>query len=214
MTVGARLRQSLFVQRSDSSAAFLEEVPVPMSGELDFQALFKEHFSYVWHTLRRLGVPSRDLEDVTHDVFVWVYRRRDQYDPERPVRAWLFGFSFRVASAYRRLSRNRRELLDGADEPLDPNPNAVEQLLSRETLDLAHEALASLELSRRAVFILHELDGCTIPEAAAALGIPVNTAYSRLRLAREDFSKAARRLALQRGGTRVNPLLSDGGENR
>ena len=40
----------------------------------------------MWHTLRRLGVRQRDLADVTHDVFVTVYRRLDSYDPARPLR--------------------------------------------------------------------------------------------------------------------------------
>ena len=37
------------------------------------------------------------------------------------------------------------------------------------------------------------------PEIAETLGINVNTAYSRLRLAREEFTKAARRLRARRG---------------
>jgi len=44
------------------------------------------------------------------------------------------------------------------------------------------------------VFILHELDECTMPEIAEALGIPLNTAYSRLRLASADLAATVRRL--------------------
>ncbi len=44
-----------------------------------------------------------------------------------------------------------------------------------------------------AVFILHELDGIPIPEVASTFGIPLATAYSRLRLARADFAQAAQR---------------------
>jgi RNA polymerase sigma-70 factor (ECF subfamily) len=187
------------VNRTELSAPSLGSAPPPVSSELDFRALFNAHFTYVFHTLRRLGVPPRDLPDVTHDVFLQVYRRREQYDPARPPRAWLFGFAFRVASRYRRLAYNRREQLDALPELLDPAPNVVDQLVHEQELALALTALESLELTRRAVFILHELDGCPIPEVARAIGIPLNTAYSRLRLAREDFKKAARRLSLRRG---------------
>jgi RNA polymerase sigma-70 factor (ECF subfamily) len=173
--------------------------PATSAGEPWFRALFDAHFSYVWHTLRRLGIPARDLEDVTHEVFLGVYQRRDQLDPNRPIRAWLFGFCFRFAAGYRRLSRNRRELLDAGHEPVDPRPSAVDHLVREETLSMAHQALETIELDRRAVFILHELDGCPIPEVARTLGIGVNTAYSRLRLARAEFTKAARRIALRRG---------------
>jgi RNA polymerase sigma-70 factor (ECF subfamily) len=37
-----------------------------------------------------------------------------------------------------------------------------------------------------------------IPEVALALEIPLNTAYSRLRLARNEFAIAAKRLRLAR----------------
>lgn len=187
------------MNQPELSAPSLASAPPPVRGELDFPALFSDYFAYVFHTLRRLGVPARDLPDVTHDVFLQVYRRRDQYDPARPARAWLFGFAFRVASRYRRLSYNRREQLDALPELPDPAPDMVERLVHEQKVELALEALDSLELTRRAVFILHELDDCSIPEVARTLGIPLNTAYSRLRLAREDFQKAARRLTLRRG---------------
>lgn len=173
--------------------------PAAASGESDFRHLFNENFSYVFHTLRRLGIPTRDLPDVTHDVFLQVYRRRDEYDPARPVRAWLFAFAFRMASRYRRRSSHRRELLEVAPDLPDPSPGAVERLLHDQAVGLALEVLETLELTRRAVFIMHELDGYSIPEVATALGIPVNTAYSRLRLARDDFQKAAKRVRLRRG---------------
>lgn len=177
----------------------LNGASAPVSVEVDFRHLFSENFVYVFHTLRRLGIPTRDLPDVTHDVFLQVYRRRDQYDPARPVRAWLFAFALRLAARYRRRSSNRRELLEVAPDLPDPSPGAVEQLLHEQAVGLAFEALEALELTRRAVFILHELDGYSIPEVATTLGIPVNTAYSRLRLARDDFQKAARRLRLRKG---------------
>src|SRR5262245_32120237 len=82
-----------------------------------FAELFEEYFAYVWHSLRRLGVPERDLEDVTHDVFIRVYGRLDTRDPARPLRPWLFGFALRLAAEYRRRARNRLELLVAAEEP-------------------------------------------------------------------------------------------------
>jgi RNA polymerase sigma-70 factor (ECF subfamily) len=163
----------------------------------DFRAVFEEHFAYVWSTLRRMGVRDRDLEDLTHDTFVRVGARLGDYDPRRPIRPWLFGFAFRVASDYRRLARHRLEVLVDA-EAEHPAPPPDEQLALREARALMAEALEEVELERRAVFVLHILDECPIPDVAAALAIPVNTAYSRLRLAREEFSSAVRRLQLRR----------------
>jgi len=127
-------------------------------------------------------------------VFVQVFRRIAEYDPQRPVKPWLFAFAFRVASQARRRQRRRPEVVAQLSEVSDPTPGPMEQLLTHERQELARAALAELELNRRAVFILHELDGCAIPEVARSLDIPLATAYSRLRLAREDFAQTLHRL--------------------
>jgi RNA polymerase sigma-70 factor (ECF subfamily) len=88
----------------------------------------------------------------------------------------------------------------GADaEPADPAPNALDHLVQAEAMSLAQAALDTLDIERRAIFILHEIDGCAMPEVARVLTIPVNTAYSRLRVAREQFQTAVRRERLRRG---------------
>ena len=76
-----------------------------------FRALFLEHASYVASSLRRLGVRDRDLEDLTHDVFLAVYRHLEDYDPARPIKPWLFGFAAKVASGHRRRKRYSHEII-------------------------------------------------------------------------------------------------------
>jgi RNA polymerase sigma-70 factor (ECF subfamily) len=170
--------------------------PGHAAAPLDFTTIFENEFDHVCNTLRRLGVAPRDLEDLTHDVFLDVYRKLDEYDPSRPLRPWLFAFGFRVASDYRRRASHTRELIGEADR-VDEDPLADEQLVSRDNRELVAAALDTLDLDRRAVFVLHDLDDCPVPEIAAALQIPLNTAYSRLRVAREQFAKAVARLRLR-----------------
>jgi RNA polymerase sigma-70 factor (ECF subfamily) len=164
-----------------------------------FPGLFEEQFDYVWNSLRRLGVPERDCEDLTHDVFVAVHRRLADYDPSRPLKPWLFGFAFRQASDYRRTGKNAREEPRGAPEAASSRPNAEEEAMANETRALVVEALGALDEDRRAVFVLHEIDDCPVPEIALVLELKLDTAYSRLRLAREDFRGAVRRIRARRG---------------
>jgi RNA polymerase sigma-70 factor (ECF subfamily) len=164
----------------------------------DFRSLFEGHFSYVWGVLRRLGVRGDDVEDLAHEVFLNVYRHLAEYDPERAVRPWLFGFAFRVAAAHRRRARHRREVIGAEVEFSDPRAPADDDVARSEERSLLLRALDEIELERRAVLVLHEWDGNAIPEVARALGIPLNTAYTRLRLAREDLSAAVKRLSTMR----------------
>jgi RNA polymerase sigma-70 factor, ECF subfamily len=155
-----------------------------------FRAVFDSEFAYVWTSLRRLGVHERDVEDLAHDVFVQVYKNFSSYDPARPIRPWLFAFAIRFASDYRRLARHRHEHTGPAPDVSDPAPGADQQLQMQQNCDLVHQAIGKIERDRRAVFILHELDEIPMADIASALAIPVNTGYSRLRIAREEFQSA------------------------
>jgi RNA polymerase sigma-70 factor, ECF subfamily len=191
---GAAQGPSVLAPRPLAAPSRDEADRVSSAGLPDFRKLFDAEVDYVWHTLRRLGVRQADLEDVTHDLFVAVYKKLPTFDRSKPIRPWLFGFAYRFASDYRQLARHRREVLMLAPETRDPAPSAFDRADFGETLDVARRALDMLDLDRRAVFVLHELDECPMPEVAQALGIPLNTAYSRLRLAREDLASAIRRL--------------------
>jgi RNA polymerase sigma-70 factor, ECF subfamily len=166
----------------------------PTQARPDFRTLFRTECSYVFHTLRRLGVHERDLEDVAHDVFLAVHRKLDEYDPKRPLRPWIFAFAYRFASDYRKLARHRREAMGDDLEPIDVAPAADDRIEAEERRQIVLVALDALDLDQRAVFVMHEIDGTPIPAVAATLSIPLNTAYSRLRLAREKFANAVRRV--------------------
>jgi len=150
----------------------------------DLPSIYRSELAYVWKTLRRLGAPPVDLEDLTHDVFVVVHRHLGDYDPARPLRPWLFGIAVRVVSDYRRVARNTRELPGQTVEAVDRAPSAQDRVEDEEARALLMKALDALDLEQRAVLVMHDLDELPVPEIAATLSIPLNTAYSRLRLAR------------------------------
>lgn len=168
----------------------------------DMRVIFDDHFDYVWNTLRRLGVREADLEDLAHEVFLKVHARIHDFDASRPVRPWLFGFAYRVAADHRRLARHRLEVYGTAIEPVDPVRPADERLVADEEWELVNSALAELDFDRRAVLVMHDVDDVPVPAIAQELGIPVNTAYSRLRLAREDLAAVVKRLRAARAQPR------------
>jgi len=164
-----------------------------------FDEIYRAELAYVWRTLRRLGVPEKDVEDVTHDVFVVVSRRLRDYDARRPLKPWLFGIAFRLASEDRRRVRNRVEIPGESVEAPDGAASAVELLEADERRQLVLDCLLTLDLDQRATMILVDIDGESPTDVAAALGVPLPTVYSRLRLGRTRFAAAVRRLKLRRG---------------
>jgi len=177
----------------------LKREPAAPNVAPDFRELFETQFSYLWHALKRLGVAERDLEDLVQQVFIQVHGQLPKFDSRRPLRPWLFSFAYNAASNYRALSRHRLELSIVAPEQTCPRAAADEQLITRQELELAELALSHVRLDRRAVLLLHEVEGHSMPEIAESLNIPLNTAYSRLRLAREEYEQAVKRMRAQRG---------------
>ncbi|APR80378.1 RNA polymerase sigma factor RpoE [Minicystis rosea] len=145
-----------------------------------FSALFEEHFDYVCRSLQRLGVREADAEDVAQELFLAVHRALPESDRNRPVKPWLFGFAIRYASNYRRLSWHRGRALD--DTPVSPK---IHDKLAAKRLVLG--VLDKLDFDRRVILVMHDLEELTAAEIADELGIPMNTVYSRLRLARQAF---------------------------
>jgi RNA polymerase sigma-70 factor, ECF subfamily len=164
-----------------------------VSEDLDelFQRVFETELAYVWNALRRLGIRAPDREDLAQEVFVRVHKAMATYDATRPVRPWLFAFAFRVASDFRRLKRHRVEVAGteaAVNVPSTSMPDEEAEASRRRAL--LFRALETLDLDKRAVVILHEIEEVPIPEVAQALGIPVGTASSRLRAGRQLLAEA------------------------
>jgi RNA polymerase sigma-70 factor (ECF subfamily) len=159
---------------------------------------FQNEFDYLCRTLRRLGVQPQDLEDEAHEVFLVLERKWGQYDPERPLRPYLFGIAFRVVAAHRR--RRNREVLLESYEAVDDSPRPDEALQSARARELVLRALEHVPLPRRAVLVMHDIDETPMREVTRALAIPLFTGYSRLRKARREFEAAV--TALQKGTSR------------
>jgi RNA polymerase sigma-70 factor, ECF subfamily len=148
---------------------------------------YQRELDYLMRTLQRLGVPSADLEDLAHEVFLVLRGSWQEYDPSRALKPYLFGIAFRVASSHRR--RHWREVAHAAIERQDLAPSADQALEANQARELVLAALQQIPLPRRVVLILHELDEIPIKEVAQTLKIPLFTAYSRLRKARRELAE-------------------------
>mgnify|MGYP002631485957 CR=1 FL=1 len=164
------------------------------------RVMYNAHLRDVWHTLRRLGVPQRDLEDACHETFMVAFRRLPDFDPARPAKPWLCGIAWRVAAAWRRRAGARLVHVGIDRDPADPAPDVTEALERHGQLAVVNAALAALPEAQRDVFVLHELDGLSMPEIAEAIETPINTLYSRLRLARARFAAEIHGLVAARDG--------------
>jgi RNA polymerase sigma-70 factor (ECF subfamily) len=165
---------------------------------LDFAQVYDAHVDLVWRALRRFGVSEASLEDATQDVFLVVHRRLAEFEGRSSVSTWLYGIAVGVARNHRRTRRRRPEQpTEGVEDELVARGASPERSASdRETVRMLDSLLGELDADKREVFVLAELEELTAPEIGAALGLNVNTVYTRLRAARAAFEQAlARRRA-------------------
>jgi RNA polymerase sigma-70 factor (ECF subfamily) len=185
--------------RSIKRAEMPGPAPVGLEPRPTFAELYESTFAFAWRTARRLGTPEASLDDVVQEIFMVAHRKLEEFEGRSSPKTWLYGIVFNVVRAYRRElgakhphtltfepAANPDLLTDGTDGP-------DERAARREAARFLDRFLASLDDERRDVFVLAELEQLSAPEIAALVGAPLNTVYSRLRLARVDFSKAVAR---------------------
>jgi RNA polymerase sigma-70 factor (ECF subfamily) len=154
---------------------------------------FEQHFSMVWRSLRRLGVAPSALDDAAQDVFLVLHRRWLDFQHQSSLKTWIYGILLRVASDHKRRARRERARWSPEpseiESPAEPPDRILQQ---REASRLLHVALSQLDDKERQMLVLVDLEEGSVVEAAEALGINLNTAYSRLRRGRQSFEKALR----------------------
>jgi RNA polymerase sigma-70 factor (ECF subfamily) len=161
------------------------------SGGLSIEALVAQYYGFIWRVLRGLGLSSADAEDATQQVFMIAARKIDTIEPDR-ARSFVYGAALRVANNARRGLRRRREVMDDElrDEP-EPEARGPEKMAELvQARQLLAEVLDRLEEKHRRIIVLAEVEQLEVPEIASLEGVPVGTAASRLRVAREKFRAA------------------------
>jgi RNA polymerase sigma-70 factor (ECF subfamily) len=169
------------------------------SGHLDSAALFRRHAPFVANFLARMGVQRSDIDDLVQEVFLVAHRNGGYMPgPAKPT-TYLASIAFRAATTHRRKRQTRsfvklsdETVTEAGDERHSPERDADQ----RRQLMLLDRALAALDADKRVVFVMAELNGESVVSIAEGLGIPVDTAYSRLRAARRIFREAAEALEL------------------
>jgi|HubBroStandDraft_5_1064220.scaffolds.fasta_scaffold223074_2 RNA polymerase sigma-70 factor (ECF subfamily) len=174
---------------ADPLASGASGAGVSEQDETRLRKAFVQHYAGVWRFLRRLGVTPDRVDDAAQHAFLIALEALPRIVPGCE-RAFLYSTAVRVAHGHRR--RTVREIatvdVDLRSSPLPSPDELTDQKRARELLD---QLLEHIELDARAVFVLFEIEGFTVPEIADLLKIPLGTAASRLRRSREQFQALA-----------------------
>jgi RNA polymerase sigma-70 factor (ECF subfamily) len=144
-----------------------------------FAELVRLHQDVAVNLARRMVGNRADGEDVAQEAFLRAFRNLRRFDCTREFRLWLLGITAHLARNHIR-GRWRRQLREQqAAPPLASEPAADPRLLALE------EAMTTLDPDSRGILTLKYMEGYTLEEIAAILGIRAGAVKMRLSRARE-----------------------------
>jgi RNA polymerase sigma-70 factor (ECF subfamily) len=149
-----------------------------------FEELYRAHAPRLFGVACRL-VGRTEAEDLLQDIFLTAHRKLTLFKGESSLGTWLFRLATNLCLDHLR-SRSARfaqvtDVFEGETDAAGASAGAIVGVVDR--LDL-ERALASLPAGCRAVFVLHDVEGCEHREIASLLGISDGTSKSQLHKAR------------------------------
>jgi RNA polymerase sigma-70 factor, ECF subfamily len=164
-----------------------------------FEELFNRYQKRVYNIVYGMVGNENDAAELTQDVFVRVFDTIDRLRAEEAFFTWLRTLAVNLCRDFlRRRPKARIESIDAKltvdgeeieREFADTSSDPAALLESKDTRAAVYRAIDSLPDDRRAIIILHHLEGMDVQEIAGTLGVPVGTVKSRLARAREHLRR-------------------------
>ena len=162
------------------------------AAELDFDSLYRTHFSDVHRFVFQFVQNASLADELTQDVFLKAYEALGSFRGEAPERIWLLRIARNVCLDYLRSPRARQAKTAPLDEGQkvatapgrEPPPTVEQAARQAEMTDCVQEFVLSLPETLRTPLILHDMEGLTNAQIAQVLGVSLEAAKMRVHRAR------------------------------
>ena len=141
-------------------------------------------FGLVYRQMRAItAARSRELDDLVQIAAERALRGLSSFQQRSELSTWTYRICYLTFISHERAAHRwlRRVVHGEVDERTDPLPTPAESLEQRERVERLRRALLQVSPKRRAVVVMHDLDGLDIDEVARIVGAKRNTVKSRLR---------------------------------
>lgn len=172
-----------------------DELLLQRAGEGDqaaFRELYHRYREPIFRFAYRLLGSVEVAEDVTHDCFLSLIRKPENFRPERAsLKTYLYAAARNLALKHFRNQGREAGMDEVTSEPQDsPRREPLRRLLDEELADQVREAVFSLPPLQREALILFEYEGLSLSEVAEIAGTDVGAIKARLYRAREGLKRS------------------------
>ena len=159
-----------------------------------FRELYDRYRQPIFRFAYRLLGSVEVAEDITHDCFLSLIRKPENFRPERgSLKTYLYAAARNLAFKHFRTTGREAEMEQVAEEPRESRRREpLRRLLDEELAAQVREALFRLPALQREVVILFEYEGLSLSEVAEIAGTDVGAIKSRLYRAREGLRRSLR----------------------
>jgi RNA polymerase sigma-70 factor, ECF subfamily len=172
-----------------------------------WEEIVQRYHRRIYNICYRFAGTSDDAQDLTQEVFIKMYRTLNTFDVGKGAfMTWVTTVTRNLLVDHFRKTKHDRmtDSLDAApsehedSQPLstqiaDPSRSADEQVQSRETGEIVHQALQKLSPELREAVILRDLQDMDYKEIAGALKVPEGTVKSRINRGRAELARLLQR---------------------
>lgn len=174
-----------------------DELLLKEAGEGDqaaFLELYDRYREPIFRFAYRLLGSVEVAEDVTHDCFLSLIRKPENYHPERAsLKTYLYAAARNLALKHFRDQGRETGLDEVSEEPKEsPRRGPLRKLLDEELATHVREAIFSLPPLQREALILFEYEGLSLNEVAEVAGTDTGAIKARLYRAREGLRRMLR----------------------
>lgn len=166
----------------------MNRAPELRIADQDLETLVREHLPSLRGYLASLGAHAEMVDDIAQDVFLAVIEQHEQYERDRPFRAWLFGIARNLVHQEYRKARTRCRLRAGLVQRLlldqSEEDEAVLQITRSEAVQQLRRCLERLTERARAMLRFRFEQLLSGEEIAARLGLGHGTVRMGLMRAR------------------------------
>jgi RNA polymerase sigma-70 factor (ECF subfamily) len=178
---------------AQAASATSDETLVTLIAKGDQHALrtmFSRHYTRVYRFALRFVKDREAAEEVANDAFLVVWQQAPRFEGRSLFLTWLLGIARYKALAK---AKQRQVLSEALDEQLeatliDPVERTDARMQREDSSRYLERCVASLPPNQAKLIELHYFLGVSVEEAAAITGVPVNTAKTRMFLARKKLA--------------------------